>query len=192
MSAILIRNFVPEDQDNVAELYSSGQDANIDVPDAGISYKWFVNTVLKPGGDMRNIQGTYVEKNPGKNCFLLAELDGKLVGCVAAMPTTKYSEDHVELLRMCVSGECRGMGVGAKLLHTLETWAKEAGYRKVYLSTLSGFIAANIFYRKHGFHVKETQDIDAGKELNLEMTIPVTVNHYVKNLDDAKLVGTNE
>jgi ribosomal protein S18 acetylase RimI-like enzyme len=178
MAMAIVRNFLPEDQDGVAELYASGQDAHIDVPNVGVSYKWFVNDVLKPGGDMRNIQTTYVDKCPGKNCFLVAELDGKLVGCVAGLPGKKYGPGHLELTRMCVSSECRGMGVGGKLLRTLEFWAKEVGYTQMYLSTLSGFVTANTFYKKYGFHVEESLIVHD----QADVPTPVTVNYYLKSI----------
>jgi N-acetylglutamate synthase-like GNAT family acetyltransferase len=185
MDDVEIRHFVQSDQDEVAEVYSAGRDSHIDVPVCGRQYVWAVTQRLKPDGDMRNIQEMYVDKIPGKNCFLVAVVNGKIVGCVAGMPASKYCTVDcvpVELLRMSVLTEYRRFSIATKLLQTLTKWAKNAGYSKMYLSTLSGFIGANIFYPKNGFKLVDTEDVDVTQRLQSDEQEFITWNYYIKDI----------
>lgn len=101
---------------------------------------------------------------------------------MGAVSTTKYTEDHAELVRMFVSPECRKMAIGARLISTLEAWAKEAGYAKIYLSTLGALVEPNQLYPKSGFVLMEAEDVDISGAIGVPSPAIVVGNHYVKTI----------
>jgi GNAT superfamily N-acetyltransferase len=55
-------------------------------------------------------------------------------------------------LRWFIADEqVRGSGAGARLIEAAMDFAREAGYRHVYLTTFAGLDAARSLYEKHGF-----------------------------------------
>ncbi len=58
--------------------------------------------------------------------------DKKPVGCGAIK---KFDKTTVEVKRMFVTSEKRGLGVAQKIIKELETWSKEFGYKKCVLET---------------------------------------------------------
>lgn len=180
---VVIRLFEEGDQEAVSALYLSARDGYMHLPIAGECYAWFVDDKLKPDGDMSNVQTIFMADQT-QGSFWVAIHQGKMVGCVGAIPTTKYSEDHTELIRMYVSPECRGKSVGGRLIAELEAWSKLNGYKHIYLSTLALFPAPNYLYPKMGFKLAEAEDLDISARLS---TVPagttITVNHYVKALN---------
>lgn len=76
---------------------------------------------------------------------VVAYQEGKPVGCGAFKemdPTT------VEIKRMYLKPNCRGLGIAASILRELETWAKEEGYQRAVLETGDRQVAAVRFYHK--------------------------------------------
>lgn len=71
----------------------------------------------------------------------IARLDGRAVGTARLLP-----DAHVG--RMAVLAECRGRGVGCRLLEALLERARERGDREV---ALSAQVQARGFYERHGF-----------------------------------------
>lgn len=182
-TGVILRKFTPSDQDTVWTLYRTGMNGYQYIPIVGQCYASFVNDKLLPEGDMSNIQSHFMDKPGNKSCFWVAELDGVIVGCVGAVPTTKYTDDHVELVRMFVSPECRKMSIGARLITVLENWAKEAGYTKIYLSTLGALIEPNQLYPKCGFKLMEAEDFDISSSIGVPSPAIVVGNHYVKTIE---------
>jgi putative acetyltransferase len=64
--------------------------------------------------------------------FLVATLDGRPVGCGAFRP---LDDSAVEVKRMFVEPDCRGRGIGRRLLAELEDRARRAGYSLARLET---------------------------------------------------------
>lgn len=151
------------------------------IPTVGECYACFVKDKLKPDGDMSNINAVFMAKMAeGKGCFWVAELEGNIVGFVGATETTKYTQDHIELVRMFVLPTCRKMAIGRKLINALEIWAKAAGYKNIYLSTLT---EPNQLYPKCGFALMEAEDFDISALIGVPSPAIVVGNHYVKNID---------
>lgn len=180
---VVIREFQACDQEQVHALYSIAMNGYLHIPIAGQCYAWFVEDKLKPEGDMSNVQRIYMG-DKAKGNFWVASFDGKIVGCVGAVPTSKYSPDHIELVRMFVSPECRKKSVGAKLVEALEVWAKCSGFEHIYLSTLGALEEPNFFYPKQGFVLAEAEDYDiSDRRLDgVQFGTTIVVNHYVKNI----------
>ncbi len=182
MTDLLIRKFEAADQDELVEIYRSGMNAYADIPVISQCTSWFVDDKLKPGGDMSDVQTHYMDNNTDgkKRCFWVAVLDNKIVGCVGAIPSTKYSEDYVELVRMSVSATCRKMGVGSRMVGVLTEWAKAEGYKNVNLSTLRKMHLGVELYTRNGFTVDKEEEVDVADRFDSTEPLMITVVHFVK------------
>lgn len=80
--------------------------------------------------------------------ILIAELDGRPIGCVALMPdgTGAY-----ELSKMAVSPDLRGHGAGRKLLTAAIEHARQLGARSLFLGSSKKLPAAVHLYEALGF-----------------------------------------
>jgi GNAT superfamily N-acetyltransferase len=86
----------------------------------------------------------------GKDCPLMAELDGMPAGLVwakvdAADPTL------VNIFQMWVAPDSRGRGIAAMLLGNAVAWAKARGTRAVQLGVTCGDTPAARLYARAGF-----------------------------------------
>jgi putative acetyltransferase len=83
--------------------------------------------------------------------YFVVEKDGKLLGGSGVARLIGGDEDTCELKKMYFLEELRGLGFGEKLLKLCLEAAKELGYKKCYLETLSHMHAAQKLYEKFGF-----------------------------------------
>lgn len=81
--------------------------------------------------------------------LLIAERDGKAVGCVAVRPLEPPAV--AELKRLYVRPSVRRVGLGAALTKAALAFAREAGYARVRLDTLPSMTAAQALYHRFGF-----------------------------------------
>jgi GNAT superfamily N-acetyltransferase len=91
---------------------------------------------------------------PGLDRLWAAERAGQLVGSIAIVGR----EDGAAQLRwFLVHPDARGSGLGRRLLHEALTFCRAAGYRSVYLWTVTGLEAAARLYVAAGFRKTETK-----------------------------------
>lgn len=81
---------------------------------------------------------------------VLVRSGNEAVGCGAFKP---YDPDAVEIKRMYVPPEHRKKGIGSLVLHELETWASQLGYRRCVLETGEKQPEAIALYQKSGYRV---------------------------------------
>ena len=79
--------------------------------------------------------------------FFSALLDGIVVGCGGIM----LEHNYAEIKRIFVSPQARGLGVGHKLLETLETEARQLGFNSLRLETGIYQPEALALFRAMGF-----------------------------------------
>ena len=79
--------------------------------------------------------------------FFSAVLDGIVVGCGGIM----LEHNYAEIKRIFVSPQARGLGVGHKLLETLETEARQLGFYLLRLETGIYQPEALALFRARGF-----------------------------------------
>jgi len=79
--------------------------------------------------------------------FFSALLDGIVVGCGGIM----LEHNYAEIKRIFVSPQARGLGVGHKLLETLETEARQLGFNSLRLETGIYQPEALALFRTRGF-----------------------------------------
>lgn len=85
---------------------------------------------------------------PPRGVFLVIYLRGEPVGCGGFKPDDRGA---AYIKRMWISKNARGLGLGRRLLHELESKAKEAGYRKICLETEKTLTEAQELYRSSGY-----------------------------------------
>lgn len=95
--------------------------------------------------DLDDLQGFYQR---GRGGFWIAVENGEIVGSVAIKD---YGAGRGYLKRLYVATGYRGTGLAKKLLDTALHYAKEAGFREIFLGTVPEMAAANRFYSKNGF-----------------------------------------
>lgn len=74
----------------------------------------------------------------------------KAVGCGAIK---EYENGVMEIKRMFVPAELRGLGIAGQVLNELQIWAKELGYKKCILETGDKMIEAIGLYKKNNFKI---------------------------------------
>lgn len=85
---------------------------------------------------------------PPRGDAWLADVDGKLAGCVAVRP---QAPGICEMKRMFIRPQCRGLKLGRQLAETTLEFARQAGYRAMRLDTIDTLQAAMSLYRSLGF-----------------------------------------
>ena len=91
---------------------------------------------------------------PGLDRLWLAELDGRLVGSIGIVGREGGA---AQLRWVLVHPTGRGGGLGRRLLDAALTFCRAAGYRAVYLWTVSPLTAAAHLYTTAGFRKTETK-----------------------------------
>ncbi|MDR1785567.1 MAG: GNAT family N-acetyltransferase [Spirochaetaceae bacterium] len=87
--------------------------------------------------------------NPPEGAFIVAKRGGAVVGCVGIK---KLEEGICEMKRLFVRDDCKGKGVGQGLVETIIRAARERGYKRMRLDTLSFMERAIRLYRAQGFY----------------------------------------
>jgi DNA-binding MarR family transcriptional regulator/ribosomal protein S18 acetylase RimI-like enzyme len=96
----------------------------------------------------RTRSATVAELTPPAGCFVVARLDGEPVGCGAL----KIGHDKIgEIKRMWVKGSVRRLGLGRRILQTLEEQAREYKVRVLRLDTNRSLKEAQALYRACGY-----------------------------------------
>ena len=83
--------------------------------------------------------------------YHVAVFNDLVVGGAGINHTTGLAADTCELVKLYLSPEVRGKGIGKALMERCIDAAKKAGYKKVYLETMPELIAAIPMYEQFGF-----------------------------------------
>jgi GNAT superfamily N-acetyltransferase len=101
--------------------------------------------------------------DPKRERLWLAELEERLVGCVAIV---EASETESQLRWLLVDPIVRGKGLGRTLVQAAVAFATEAGYHSLFLETLRELPTAAALYRSCGFELRQEQTCQLwGREL---------------------------
>jgi GNAT superfamily N-acetyltransferase len=85
--------------------------------------------------------------------IMMAIIGDRAVGCCALLPMT---EGSFELGKMAVAEDCRGSGIGRKLLAYVIECARQIGAKRLYLETSKHLPTAIRLYESQGFaHLPE-------------------------------------
>lgn len=97
--------------------------------------------------EMADMPGKYAK--PRGALLLARTLDGAAIGCVGLRP---LNEDICEMKRLYVAPGGRGTGLGRALAEAVISAARQAGYQKMRLDTLSSMTSALSLYKSLGFY----------------------------------------
>jgi GNAT superfamily N-acetyltransferase len=81
--------------------------------------------------------------------FWLAWVGSELVGCIALREMPKG--DAAEIKRMYVRAAYRGLGIAQKLLEEAEAFARQRGFRHIFLDTSDEMRSAARLYERNGY-----------------------------------------
>ncbi|MGN0267432.1 MAG: GNAT family N-acetyltransferase [Lachnospiraceae bacterium] len=89
--------------------------------------------------------------------FIITDKDNTVIGGVGIGEFEGF-DCCAELQKLYLTDAAKGKGLGKKLMETAEKFAKNAGYRQLYLETHTNLEAAIGLYEKLGFHQIEKPD----------------------------------
>lgn len=105
--------------------------------------------------------------NPQKDRLWCAEHNGKIVGCIGIVG----HEEKAQLRWFLIEPLYRGIGLGKKLLtHAIE-FAKERGYKSIYLDTTSDLEKAVSLYQRAGFRKVSENPNNSWREGIMELEL---------------------
>ena len=89
-------------------------------------------------------------QKPG-SIYYVAELNGELLGGAGIYPSNGLPDATCELVKMYLLPKARGLGLGKTLIDKVLAFAKESGYKNVYIETMPELKQAMKVYEKFGF-----------------------------------------
>ena len=91
--------------------------------------------------------------NKQKTIYFVVEHEGKIVGGSGIAPLENGAKKICELQKMYFAPKVRGIGFGEKMIQKCLDFAKEAGFEKCYLETLSNYERCTKVISKSWFSV---------------------------------------
>jgi putative acetyltransferase len=83
--------------------------------------------------------------------YFIAEIDNKVVGGGGIFPTEGLPSDTCELVKMYLLPEARGLGIAKVIIEKCILFAKEMGYKYIYLESMPELKNALSLYEKFGW-----------------------------------------
>jgi DNA-binding MarR family transcriptional regulator/N-acetylglutamate synthase-like GNAT family acetyltransferase len=120
------------------------------------------------------------ELTPPAGCFVVAYLDGQPIGCGAL----KVGPDEIgEIKRLWVDSGVRGLGVGRRILQTLEENARLYGAALLRLDTNRALTEAQALYRASGYREAAPFNDETYAHHWFEKTLPVSAPPAPKRVE---------
>jgi GNAT superfamily N-acetyltransferase len=101
--------------------------------------------------EIETLPGEYAA--PQGRAFVVRDRESGPVGCVVLRSIAQWCPECVEMRRLYVIPQARGRGTARSLVASSETWARDAGYRRLRLVTLPHMTEAMTVYTSLGFNV---------------------------------------
>lgn len=98
------------------------------------------------------VDGMYEAYARPRSAYFVVERDGQVIGGGGIAALEGGEADVCELRKMYFLPEARGIGAGSAMMLRCLSAAREHGFKRCYLETLTGMDAAQTLYRRHGFH----------------------------------------
>jgi len=102
----------------------------------------------------------YIKDFGGKNdCGVVAEQSGKIIGAAwtRIIPAYGHVDDKTPELSISILPDCRGQGIGSKMMKKLFELLRERGYQQTSLSVQKENRAVR-FYERLGYKIVERTD----------------------------------
>ncbi len=97
-----------------------------------------------------------------KSFYFIAEEDGRVVGGCGIYPTKGLPAGYGELVKLYLSKEYRGQGLGKLLMDKSIEASKERNYTHLYLESIPALNQAVYLYEKMGFEKIDIRIGDSG------------------------------
>lgn len=85
------------------------------------------------------------------SAYFVCIQNNKLLGGAGVFPTDGLPEKTAELVKMYLRLEARGKGIGGKLMNQCILFAKQSGYKNLYIESMPELSNAVEMYEKFGF-----------------------------------------
>ena len=95
--------------------------------------------------ELKDLSAKYA---PPEGRLLCAEIDGKIIGCVAYH---KHTVERCEMKRLFVREGYREHHTGSKLVEAIISFARADGFKEMVLDTITPLKSAINLYKKFGF-----------------------------------------
>lgn len=89
--------------------------------------------------------------------YFIAEESGQITGGCGIFPTPGLPDGCAELVKFYLDASKRGKGTGWRLMEKCFEWAKESGYRQIYLESMPELSKAISLYERAGFRFVPAQ-----------------------------------
>lgn len=86
-----------------------------------------------------------------RSVYFIAEENGEVVGGGGIFPSPGLPNDTCELVKMYLLPQARGIGLGKKIIERCIAFAKQSGYKNIYIETMPELQQAMKTYEKFGF-----------------------------------------
>jgi len=140
MGNLIIRNIQVLDNEKLATIIRRVIE-EYDVPKYGTVYS-------DPSTD--DLYGLFSKEG---SAFFVAEKDETVLGCGGIYPTEGLPPHCAELVKLYLSKDARGKGIGRALMEKCIDAAKANGYKQLYLESLPQFAEAVNMYKQYGFEM---------------------------------------
>jgi GNAT superfamily N-acetyltransferase len=109
----------------------------------------------------------YMRFDPARDGIWIARDGEKIVGGII-IDGSQADTEGARLRYFILAPEYHGRGLGNKLMDLAMTFCREKGFRRVYLTTISGLNPARHLYEKFGFRLYHEQEDDHWGTVHLE------------------------
>ena len=106
----------------------------------------------------RTLCDFYQKMDPSRERVWLAEYQGRIVGSLAL----KNTEEVAQLRYFLIEPECRGIGLGNRMMDLFMQYFKDCGYTSSFLVTESKLKTAKHLYEKYGYQYVSESTTDFG------------------------------
>ncbi|MCP1374602.1 GNAT family N-acetyltransferase [Dyella lutea] len=137
-SGFLIRPITPEDNPAVAAIIRTV------MPEFGADGPGFA--IHDP-----EVDTMYQAYAQPRSSYFVVERDGRVIGGAGIAPLEGGDPDVCELRKMYFLPEARGIGAGTAMMQRCLDAAREHGFARCYLETLTGMDQAQALYLRSGF-----------------------------------------
>lgn len=86
-----------------------------------------------------------------RSAYFIAESKGEILGGAGIYPSDGLPADTCELVKMYLKPQARNQGLGGRMISTCIEFAREAGYKQVYIESLPELKKAVHIYERFGF-----------------------------------------
>ncbi len=98
-----------------------------------------------------SLKHLYESYTTPKSIYFIALVNNEIIGGAGIFPTDGLPHDTCELVKMYLLPKARGLGLGRELITKCMAFAKEKGYKNIYLETMPELQSAVKIYQQLGF-----------------------------------------